>query len=296
MRLRLQSFDGPLDVLLHLIKVQELNIFNIPIALVTEQFLSFLHMVPELDFQIAGEYLAMAAQLIEIKTSLLIPALQNKLPENIQALEDIPEDDPRKQLVQLLLEYESIRIAAQQLEASLQGTPTTFAPKQYKRLLEEFKHIEAPIVGDAFSLTLSLERVLLNLANKDFAPRVKVLAQRITIQSKMLEIKIHFEAEPNEYFCTLKEFLWKCEDRYELIVTLMAVLELSKAGHLFISQQNENEQIFLKRGLKFHEDAPELLEESAAKETKDSAEAHENVFAKRASAAKLRASLEATES
>ena len=115
MHLRLENFDGPLDLLLHLIKAQELNIFNIPIAIITEQYLSFLKQVPALDFHSAGEYLAMAAQLIEIKANLLVPVLQNNLQES-QTLEDIPEDDPRRVLVEQLLEEVILLVHLFQLE------------------------------------------------------------------------------------------------------------------------------------------------------------------------------------
>jgi segregation and condensation protein A len=261
MRLRLQSFDGPLDVLLHLIKVQELNIFNIPISMITEQFLSFLHMVPDLDFQVAGEYLAMAAQLIEIKASMLIPALQNRLSEVVGDVSLMPDDDPRKRLVEQLLEFEAIKLAASALEATLAGPSLSFAPKEFKRLAEEFKDLEGPLVGDPFSLVLCFERVLLNLSNLDLAPKVRVLAQRITIQQKMIAIKKRFEQEPPEYSATLRMFLWECEDRYELIVTIMAALELSKAGHIEAIQVQEGAPITLTRGVKFYEDAPELFDE-----------------------------------
>src|SRR3712207_1763947 len=102
MHLRLESFDGPLDLLLHLIRVQEINVFNIPISTITEQFLSFLGQFPELEFHLAGEYLAMAAQLIEIKAQMLLPALQNKLSDP-HSLAEMSEDDPRRPLVEQLL-------------------------------------------------------------------------------------------------------------------------------------------------------------------------------------------------
>jgi segregation and condensation protein A len=255
MHLRLQSFDGPLDLLLHLIKAHEVNIFNIPMSLITEQYLGFLRQVPELDFHQAGEYLAMAAQLIEIKAGMLIPALQNRLVENPDALEDMAADDPRRPLVELLLEREAFRRAVDELDAlSLLGRDV-FPSGEMNRRKEEFENTDAPIKGDPFSLVIAFERLLLRFAETRAAPVVRVRAQKITIQSKMQRIKRKFEIV--EEF-TIREFFDECETRYELIVTLMAVLELSKANHLNMLQAELFGPIVLTRGPKFYDLAPEL--------------------------------------
>ena len=263
MHLRLQSFDGPLDLLLHLIKVQEMNIFNIPMALITDQFLSFLKQVPELDFHQAGEYLAMAAQLIEIKVALLIPALQNRVVDEATALDDIPDGDPRKALVQALLEKEALMRAVNQLDSlSLLGRDV-FPSGAHLRLQSEYEHLEAPIKGDPFSLVLAFEQVLLRFARSKNVQTVKVHAQKITIQKKMALIKQKFLLE--------EEFLFRdvaviCESRYELIVTLMAVLELSKAGQLLLQQSEIFGPILLQKGKLFEEEVfdPDAIPEPAA--------------------------------
>jgi segregation and condensation protein A len=254
MHLRLQSFDGPLDLLLHLIKVQELNIFNIPMSLITEQFLAFLRQVPELDFHQAGEYLAMAAQLIEIKVAMLIPALQNRMGEDVLGLNEMDENDPRKPLVAALLEREALLRAVAQLDAmSLLGRDV-FPSGAHHRLQTEFEHVEAPIKGDAFSLVLAFEQVLLRFAREKNVPVVKVHAQKITIQKKMELIKFKFEMQEEFFF---KELVSVCESRYELIVTFMAILELSKAGQVEIQQGEIFGPILIKKGKMFEEEAPD---------------------------------------
>ena len=107
-RVKLQAFEGPLDLLVHLIRKNEVNIYDIPISLVTEQYLGYIGLMQELNLDIAGEFLVMAATLIHIKSRMLLPR-----PE--QALEDGAEEDPREALVRRLLEHQKYKAAAELL-------------------------------------------------------------------------------------------------------------------------------------------------------------------------------------
>ena len=104
---RLEHFQGPLDLLLHLIKKHEVNIYDIPIALITQQYLDYIGLMDELDLDIAGEFLVMAATLIHIKSRTLLPR-----PDPTQ---DDPEEDPREALVRRLLEHQKFKAAAELL-------------------------------------------------------------------------------------------------------------------------------------------------------------------------------------
>jgi segregation and condensation protein A len=254
MHLRLENFDGPLDLLLHLIKAQELNIFNIPILMITEQFLSFLKQVPELDFFSAGEYLAIAAQLIEIKANMLLPVLQKTINIEAESLDDIAEEDPRKLLVEQLLEFEALKKASEFLQNLNATVQDVFPSAEYKRREEEFAEFEHPIKGNPFDLIISLEKILLKFSGHT-TPKVVVKAQKITIQQKMTIVKKQLES--NELI-TLKSLIYECLSRYELIVMLMAVLELSKANHINIFQAAMFSEIELTKGSHFYEDAANL--------------------------------------
>jgi segregation and condensation protein A len=259
MYLRLENFDGPLDLLLHLIKQQEINIFNIPISLVAEQYVTYLRNVPMLDFHSAGEFLAMAAQLLEIKANLLVPALQNKLVD-AQSLQDIPEDDPRRQLVESLLEFEAIREACEKLDKlSILGRDV-FPSGEATRREEEYDNLLTPIKGDSFSLVIAFERMLLRFAQSQSAPTVKVRAQKVTIQSRMVVIKRRLGITQH---VTLRELFDDCETRYDLIVTIMATLELAKAHHVLLRQDELFSPIVITIGDKFYEQAPELGDEGS---------------------------------
>ena len=104
---RLDNFEGPLDLLIHLIKQNELNIYDIPIALVTKQYLDYIDLMQELNLDVAGEFLVMAATLIHIKSRLLLPR-----PDPTQ---DDPAEDPREALVRRLLEHQKFKAAAELL-------------------------------------------------------------------------------------------------------------------------------------------------------------------------------------
>jgi len=256
MHLRLENFDGPLDLLLYLIKTQELNIFNIPITYITEQFLGFLKQVPELDFHMAGEYLATAAQLIEIKANMLIPVLQKNIQEP-QNLEEIQGEDPRKQLVEQLLEFEALKKASEFLAVAGQIQQEIIPSGECKRRAEEFSKFEHPIKGNPFDLVIALERVLLKFSMQKASPRVTIRAQKITIQQKMIVIKKRLT---ESFPLTLKDFILDCLTRYDLIVTIMAVLELCKANHLEITQEVALADITISRGLKFFEESTSIVD------------------------------------
>lgn len=259
MYLRLENFDGPLDLLLHLIKQQEINIFNIPISIVAEQYVAFLRNAPMLDFHSAGEFLAMAAQLLEIKANLLVPALQNRLVD-AQSLEDIPEDDPRRPLVESLLEFEAIREACERLDRlSILGRDV-FPSGEATRREEENEKLHTPIKGDAFSLVIAFERMLLRFAQSQSAPTVKVRAQKVTIQSRMVVIKRRLEMTQQ---VTLRELFDDCETRYDLIITIMATLELAKAHHVLLRQEELFSPVIITIGEKFYEAAPEFGDEGS---------------------------------
>ena len=257
MHLVLEHFDCPLDVLAHLIKVQEINVFNIPMALVCEQFLQFLNQLPQLDFQLAGEYLVMAAQLVEIKASLLIPALQNTPAPEPQTLDQMNTQDPRRPLVEMLLARESLQELTLFLDKRWNREPVGLPSGEALRRAQELDDLPAPILGDAFSLVIAWERILLKFAAQKSKPKVKVHAQRITIQKKMSFIFKNLESADSVGLFYLFE---SCLDRYEIIVTLMATLELAKEQCVQLHQERDFEDITLLKSKNF---SPETLKRLA---------------------------------
>jgi segregation and condensation protein A len=254
MHLTLSNFDGPLDLLLHLIKVQEINIFNIPIEKVTGQFLSFIQQLPVLNYAEAGEYLSMAAQLIEIKARMLLPNFVAN-PDDAQSLDDISDNDPRKTLVAQLLEQEAaqLRAAAQELAVAASFGETRFGSGESQRRGAEWEDLPGPLVGEPLQLLLALERVLISFAKEQAVPTVRVRAHKISIHTRMEQLKERFALRTEATFVDLLE---DCESRYELIVTLMAVLELCKARQLDFKQEHTYGPIEIFQGDRFTDPTP----------------------------------------
>lgn len=249
MHLKLEHFDGPLDLLLFLIKAQDLNIFDIPIAQITIQFLDFIRQANKLDIHQAGEYLAMAAQLIEIKTNALLPTLQNQQ-GGAQNLEEISDTDPRKPLVEQLLEYEQIKKFSEQLLVKHSSLENVFPSVEFKRREDEWNNFERPVKGNPFDLAIVFERILLQYSNVKTLPKVTVHTQKITIEQKMNQIieKMDLVSTSTK---NLNELIFECESRYELIILLMALLELSQKGRIVLIQNNELEDIYISKDHRF---------------------------------------------
>lgn len=248
MHLKLEHFDGPLDLLLYLIKAQDLNIFDIPIAQITIQFLDFIRQASKLDIHQAGEYLAMAAQLIEIKTNALLPTLQNQQ-SGAQNFEEISDTDPRKPLVEQLLEYEQIKKFSEQLLVKNSSMENIFPSVEFKRREDEWNNFERPVKGNPFDLAIVFERILLQYSHVKTLPKVTVHTQKITIEQKMnqiIEKMSMISASMN-----LNELIFECESRYELIILLMALLELSQKSRIVLIQNNELEDIYIRKDHRF---------------------------------------------
>src|ERR1700733_1380098 len=165
---RLENFQGPLDLLLHLIKKNELNIYDIPIALVTEQYLQYLDLMQELNLDVAGEFLVMAATLIHVKSRMLLPR-----PDPTQ--ED-PGEDPREALVRRLIEHQRFKAAAELLhEREIQRSAQWQRPDG--RVAEVVGEAPEPEVEvDLFSLMAAFRQVLERARQR---PRVHLPPEQI---------------------------------------------------------------------------------------------------------------------
>lgn len=230
-KVRLAGFEGPLDLLLYLIKRDEIDIFHIPIARLTEGYLAEIRIMELLDLEVAGEFLVMASTLLRIKAKMLLP----KSPEE----EAAEEDDPREELVQRLLEYREFKRVSESLSNSEELRRLLFArtpPAGEKRVEEE-------LVQNAtiFDLVRVYRQVL------ERAPRLdsfEVILDEITLEDKIAEIVGRLETEERVSFQKLLERQLR---RREIVVTFIAILELARLGKLFITQSAPFESIWLER-------------------------------------------------
>jgi len=218
--LRLERFEGPLDLLLHLIKRDEVDIYDIPIAHITQQYLAYLDLMRTFDLEVAGEFLVMAATLMRIKAKMLLP-----LPA---VGEEAEEGDPRDELVQRLVEYRQFKEAAGTLKVR----------EEERRLLFE----RGMLPGDdeagplplapatLFDLLDALNRVMARVPDRVV---YDVQAEQYHVDDKMALITRLTTEEGPQAFSAL---LLRCHVRAEMVVTFIALLELVKLGLVAVVQ------------------------------------------------------------
>ena len=228
---KLARFEGPLDLLLHLIKRDEIDIYDIPIAHITQQYLAYLDLMRSFDLEVAGEFLVMAATLMRIKARMLLPATPT---------EEEEEGDPREELVQRLIEYRQFKEAA--------GTLRT--REDERRLL--FERGMLPSDEDAGPLPLAPATLfdLLDAFNRVVArlpePAVyEVHAEAFDVEDKMSLIARTVAEQGSVSFTTLMQ---NCRARAEVIVTFIALLELAKEALIDVTQAEAYAPIYVRLG------------------------------------------------
>jgi segregation and condensation protein A len=209
---RLQNFEGPLDLLLHLIKKHEVDIYDIPIALVTQQYLEYIDLMQEMNLDVAGEFLVMAATLIHIKSRTLLPR-----PDPAQ--ED-PEEDPREALMRRLLEHQKFKAAAELLHEreTLRSAQWTRPDGRVAEIAGDAPEPEIEV--DLFSL-ISAFRAVVERARQ--RPAVYLPGEQISIESRMDQLLAKLsETEA----CGFEDLFADVQTRAGMIVTFLAMLEM----------------------------------------------------------------------
>lgn len=224
-KVKLEVFEGPLDLLLYLIKKEELDIKDIPIAKVTDQYLEYLELMQLLDLNIAGEFLVMAATLMHIKSKMLLP------PD--ETAEDQEEVDPREELVKRLLEYKKFKEAAAELSQMAKEQkhffPRVGTPAPGEETLPKDILFEASL----FDLITAFTKVLKDIPKDVFHEVVK---EEFTVSQKMHDILHMMVEKPSIYFFDLFK---KAKNKREMIIIFLALLELIKMKTVIVSQPQD---------------------------------------------------------
>lgn len=208
-----QAFEGPLDLLLHLIKKNEIDIYDIPIADITRQYLEYLEIMKTLNLDVAGEFLVVAATLLHIKSRMLLP-----VPEEPQQ----DEEDPRADLVRQLLEYQSIKEAAFSLDKREMLDRDVFIRKAFPEEVD-VEERDVDLEGlTLFGLIEAFKKVIAELPEETAH---EVFAERVSISDKISLILETLDTEDNVSFYDL---LKGARSRQDVIVTFLAILELMK--------------------------------------------------------------------
>jgi segregation and condensation protein A len=213
-RIKLQSFEGPLDLLVHLIRKNKVDVYDIPIALVTRQYLDYLNLMQELNLDVASEFLVMAATLIHIKSRMLLPR-----PETA-AGDPVEEEDPRDALVRRLLEHERFKQAAELLHdrETLRSAQWTRPDASIEAVAGE--DYEPELEVDLFGL-LSAFKLVLERARE--RPPVPLPPEEISIE---LRIEQLLERLSENDACGFEDLFEDVNSRPQMIVTFLALLEM----------------------------------------------------------------------
>jgi len=232
-RIKLAEFEGPLDLLLFFIKRDELDIYNIPISRITREFLDHIHTMQEFDLEVAGDFIVMAAELMQIKVRMLLPRVEG---------EEV-EEDPRAELVRRLIEYKRFKEMAQQISA--------FEDEQRKIYYRRFFQSDPKSLPPEDAEENMKDITLFNLMKAfrsamDHMPRKvihEVELQNVTIDEQisftMDFLKVHGQA-------TLLGLVRHMTEKIRIIVTLIALLELAKDGLISLSPVTDGDDIAIR--------------------------------------------------
>ncbi len=237
-RVRLQAFEGPLDLLLHLIESQELDIYDVPIARITDQYLTYVRESMEFRLEVASEFLLMAAQLLVIKARSLLPSHGPKEVQVAYGLDAEYVDDERE-LRERLIEYRAFKLAGQSL-----GGQSLLRAERLGRLplpLESFREERAVsdfLAGvEALHLRDSLARVL---ARAKIDLDVRIVRDRETVAHRMRLIEHQVRTAPTTFFQLLRQ-----RRRREIVTVFLAVLELIRLNRIVCRQEAQFEDIWI---------------------------------------------------
>jgi len=243
-QVRIENFEGPLDLLLHLIKKSEINIYDIPIHLIAQQYLTYIEAMEGLNLTVAGEFLVMAATLLQIKSKMLLPT-----DETITDEDDGP--DPREELVRLLLEYKQFKEAARQLDEHEQLWREVYGREQSQAVTLESD--EALL--DNVSL-FDLVDVLQGILDRNPGKRVmEIVPDNLTVRERMNAILEMLEGQESVNFASL--FEPSCH-RLVIIVTFLALLELMRLRTARVFQPEHFGPILVSRAFSLVPDPAEL--------------------------------------
>jgi len=239
LNVHLEHYDGPLDLLLDLIRRQQLNIYDIPIAHITQQYLEFLEKATELDIEVSAEFVYMAATLIHIKSKMLLP----RDPE-LDRLD--PEEDPRRELVDRLLEYERFKSAAAMLQEKRMIEEAIWSNPQ----IEKFASDDAgpDLAVSLFDLVKTFEQVLERAKSR---PQYEVSKEEVSVPDMILFLINVLRSAPKGESVPLVPLFERQKSRRAMICLFLALLEMVKQQALKLTQKESFGEIHAKRDVGF---------------------------------------------
>ncbi len=234
-KVQLEVFEGPLDLLLYLIRKEEVDIYDIPIERITTQYVQYIDLMRMLDLNVAGDFLVMAATLMMIKSRMLLPV------EERPAVEEEEEDDPRWDLVRQLVEYKKFKDAAIFLEG-LEGERDGIFGREGEHLTLEVKPDLALHDVSLFDLLTVFNDALKKVSQEDLR---EIFAERFSVSDKIEAIGQRLKREDRFPFAALFS---EMASRHEIVCTFLAVLELIRQRQIRAVQDHPFGEILVTRG------------------------------------------------
>jgi segregation and condensation protein A len=238
---KVNAFEGPLDLLLHLINRLEIDIYDIPVSQIIEQYLDYIQAMKELQLDIASEYLVMAASLLHIKSKMLLPKQEEILDEEMNRLE--MEEDPRDELLNKLLEYRKYKEAAKELQKY--GEERSLFYTREPENLTPYKKQQKSLPASSVSLYDMLGAFQKLMERKKYsAPKTSTIKrQELPIEQRMVEVLEELKRRNGERL-NFQE-LFPFPEKSHIVVTFLALLELMKNNRIYCEQEKNFKDIYI---------------------------------------------------
>ena len=240
--IKVTNFEGPFDLLLHLIKKNEMNIYDINIVEITDQYLEYLKSMKEMDLEVTSEFIVIAATLIEIKSKYLLPKQKEEKSED-------EENDVEKELLNKLIEYRKYKAIAGNLKELEQDAGIMISKKpeiieKDDENIEKIDFLKNITINDLYNLFNNLRQEYINKMNTNNIIDKKILLDEFKIEDKMLELKHMLDSFGKVHFTKL---ICGYTSKIEIIVTFLAILELIKIRGVRVIQERNFNDIYLER-------------------------------------------------
>lgn len=237
-QLKLPSYEGPLDLLLDLIRKQKINIYDIPIAQITRQYLEYLRLLEEMNIDVAGEFIFMAATLIHIKSRMLLPPDPTAPPEE--------QEDPRRDLVHRLIEHEQFRNAAEMLQSKRVVEEATWSQPGIGEFIEA--EDEPGLAVSVFDLIAAFREIIERAKKR---PPLQVQAEEVTVGEMIERVKETLLARPHAV--ALEDLMEGLLARQALIALILALLEMVRIHAVILRQKDLFGPVTVHRNKRFAE-------------------------------------------
>lgn len=234
----LQQFEGPLDLMLHLIKEKELDLFDLDIHILTDQYLEYINKMEEMHLEVASEYLLELAGLIEYKSKKLLPKDESVLLDEFQ-------EDPKERLIRRLLEYQQFKEVSSTLEDYYQQRALQLSKPMVNQAEEWMKNTEPQTIdGTPYELVKAMSKCMRREALSR-PLQTKITQKELSVDDRILQLKVHFSLLPETF--SFENLVEDCLDQHGIIVTFLAILDLIRLKSLVFTIDDE-EMIWFKRG------------------------------------------------